>query len=303
MGTRSSDALYTWIYAFHMPAFVLISGYLSKSFTASARQSKALVATLLVPYVVFRTIHEVERWLVTGGFSVKLFNPSFALWFLLALFVWRLATPILRVLRYPFILAVILFVTVPLDSSLGTTFTLGRIFGFLPYFVLGLVLRPEYFEILRRTWARWVGAGVLVLGAIPAWIYSPRLAHADLYLRGSYESAGHGWLDGALLRLLLLAIGITGTAAVLAVTSRAQTWCTVVGRNSLTVYLLQAAIIFPLNLQSLPGGAWGAAGTVTAAIAGVVLAAFLGSPLVERATHWMVRPPTGWLLRRAPEPA
>jgi len=44
-------ALYRWIYLFHMPAFVLISGAVSKS-TLTRRRALALVTGLLLPYVL-----------------------------------------------------------------------------------------------------------------------------------------------------------------------------------------------------------------------------------------------------------
>ena len=44
---------YDFIYYFHIPAFVLLTGYLSRTFRYSKRHLWALFTTLVVPYVVF----------------------------------------------------------------------------------------------------------------------------------------------------------------------------------------------------------------------------------------------------------
>jgi hypothetical protein len=49
-------ALYRWIYLFHMPAFVLISGAVSKA-TLTRRRAFALVTGLLLPYVIFQALY------------------------------------------------------------------------------------------------------------------------------------------------------------------------------------------------------------------------------------------------------
>ncbi|QNN81672.1 acyltransferase family protein [Brachybacterium sp. Z12] len=46
--------LYKAIYSFHMAAFVIISGYLSRSYRNEPRQVKRLLTAMLVPYVIFR---------------------------------------------------------------------------------------------------------------------------------------------------------------------------------------------------------------------------------------------------------
>src|SRR5699024_6100572 len=57
IGSYWAGALYTWIYAFHMPAFVAITGYFSRSFRNEPRQLARLLSTVAVPYVIFEGIH------------------------------------------------------------------------------------------------------------------------------------------------------------------------------------------------------------------------------------------------------
>jgi len=155
------------------------------------------------------------------------------------------------------------------------------------------------------TAVRWAGAVVLAAGFAVAWVVAPDIRRGDLYLRGSYHSLSEGWVSGPVHHLVVLVVGLVGSAAILAITPRGSHWFAVVGRNSLTVYLLQAALIFPLKLNGTLHGYWDWYVTVAAVIAGFAGAALLGSPWVERGTRWLVRPPTGWLFERekAAQPA
>src|ERR1051325_4149860 len=54
--TYDSDialAAYLALYAFHMPAFAIISGYFSKSDSPNRRQMARVVTDILLPYVIF----------------------------------------------------------------------------------------------------------------------------------------------------------------------------------------------------------------------------------------------------------
>src|SRR5699024_7270070 len=60
-----TNAIYCGIYFFHMPAFTLISGYLSRSFDASSKRTEKPVLSLATLYLFFWTlrqaIYTVER--------------------------------------------------------------------------------------------------------------------------------------------------------------------------------------------------------------------------------------------------
>ena len=60
------DWLYHFLYAWHIPAFVVVTGYLSKSFEYTLPRMRQLLTTVALPYVVFEGLlvafrHKIGR--------------------------------------------------------------------------------------------------------------------------------------------------------------------------------------------------------------------------------------------------
>ena len=138
--TYDSDialALYLAIYAFHMPAFAIISGYFSRAGTPSRRQMARVITDILVPYVIFEGLWVLTKWIVEGQAEPNLTQPSWTLWFLLALGIFRLVLPYLALLRWPLLWTVVISLGVGYVTNVGSTFSLARTLGLLPFFTLG----------------------------------------------------------------------------------------------------------------------------------------------------------------------
>ncbi|WP_121255245.1 acyltransferase family protein [Nocardioides ferulae] len=234
--TELNARLYDFLYAWHMPAFLVVTGYLSRSFTWERTRLVRLVSTVAVPYVLFEAAMAVFRVHVGGEELDDLWrDPHWPMWFLAALFFWRLLTPVFRPLRGGLPLAV----AVSLAGGLWATDTLdlARVMGFLPFFVLGLKMTPERWERLRRPAAK--AAGVVVLLAV--WALS---AHTDrwaatewLYYRARYDELAASDTEAFLIRAVLLAVGVAGALAFLALVPRRGGWFARMGAWTLVVYL------------------------------------------------------------------
>src|SRR3712207_5907409 len=163
--TMLNRHLYDFLYAWHVPAFVLVTGYLSRSFAYTSTRMWQLVRTVAVPYVLFECLLALFRVHVGGENLQNLFaNPHWPMWYLSALFFWRLMTPIFR--GVPGWVAVPVALGLSLVAGLwaGDTLDMARILGLLPFFVIGLHATPERLERIRGASSRW--SAVLVLVAI-----------------------------------------------------------------------------------------------------------------------------------------
>ncbi|WP_017546038.1 acyltransferase family protein [Nocardiopsis prasina] len=295
-----ASALYYWIYFFHMPAFIMISGYLSRSFDSSSMRVEKLVLTLAVPYLVFWTIHQAIYTVERGGLpdTLSVLKPTWTLWFLVALFLWRLTVPVWQRLRWPVAIAVVisLFAT---TADLGSTLSIGRVLSFLPFFVLGLSLRREHFAHLDRLWVR-IGS-VLVLGvtAVLAVPVSDRLSRDWLFWKESLTDRDIDPLMPSIgLRLAFMAIALVMTIAVLALTPKRETWYTSLGAYTLYVYLGHS--VFLILLKNTP---WydlmsGPVALATTLSLGLGLTLLLCTPWVRACMRWAVEPQPTWFLRQ-----
>lgn len=143
--THSMNDLVRIIYLFHMPAFILISGYLTLHRPVKETFQKSLKFIKL--FVIFHSFNLALSFLVSSQIpSFKdIIYPSFGLWYLLALFLWRVLFAFLDKWYNGtvFVIGSCIFsclsVLLPIPSFLG----LNRFLSFLPFFALGYVLRRE----------------------------------------------------------------------------------------------------------------------------------------------------------------
>lgn len=294
--------LYDFLYLWHMPALLVVTGFLSRSFAWSRRHLDRLATTVAVPYFVFEALMSAFRVRVGDEDGiVRLFvEPHWPMWFLAALFAWRLATPMLKAL--PGALAVATAVAVSLLGGLlpGDVLDIGRITAMLPFFVLGLVARREHVELLRTRGARLAGATLLAVAFVAARFIDGFMRTEWLYWRSGYDAMDVSLTEGALIRLALLAVAVPLALSALALVATRPTWLTPLGAATMTVYLFHGFFIRGAEYADALGWAASApwAGLLAATAASVALAVGLAVPPVARRLDVVVDPIGAWRRRR-----
>lgn len=286
---RIGEFLYTW----HMPAFVLVTGYLSRGFSYTPARIWQLVRTVAAPYLIFECAMVLFRMYAGGEhFSDVVHDPVWPLWFLSSLFFWRLSVPLFR--RMPG-LAVPVAVAISVAAGLTdwTFLDLARMLGMLPFFVVGLMATPERLEWLRGT-APKVAAVVLLAGI---WLAS---GHLDgwagtgdwLYYKASYGEMGAAVGPALLIRMVVIGVGVAGSMAFLALVPRRGGWFARMGRWTLVVYLFHGFVVKAVEFGPFPG--WAEAhpvlGFAIASTGGVLLALALASPPLARRLEHLADP-------------
>lgn len=293
-------ALYATIYAFHMPVFILISGYLSRGYTGRPRQAQRLVTGIVVPYLVFEASYEVLRDVWRGTeITVSLLTPSFAMWFLIALLIWRVSAPLWTSLRPAYAVALASCVSLLAGTTqLPEVLDLPRVLGFLPFYVLGLVLPQRYFDLVRSRLARYLAVPTLVGALVSAYLFGRGGGHVWFFYGDSYADLGVDLLSGIAHRAGALAIGLVLLTAFLAVVPRGVTWLTGLGAATLYVYVLHRFLrkaATSLELYDLvPKNVLGLLLVVAVALTVTWLLAsrpvrFLARPFVEPRLNWLFR--------------
>ncbi|POX53532.1 hypothetical protein C3489_15425 [Streptomyces sp. Ru71] len=302
--SRVVESAYRVVYTFHMPAFVVISGYFSRSFDMRPDRLRRLVTGVLVPYVVFETAYELFKDVADRPDpEISLLDPSYLMWFLAALFVWRLTTPLWQQVRRPLPLAVGIAMLASVSLSIGSDFDLQRVLQFLPYFVLGLCLRPEHFRMVRRRAVRIAAVPVALAALAVAWWSVPRMNGGWFYRQSAAQDLGAPWWCGPVMTLASIACALVLTACFLAWVPGRRLWCTTLGAGTITGYLLHGFLVkFALYRGWFDQG-WvhrplGALAVTVLAAAAVTL---LCTPPVRRALKWVTEPRMAWAFR--PDPA
>lgn len=240
---RSVHAAYLFLYAFHMPLFALLCGYFSRGFTGRPEQIRKLITGVLVPYLVFETVYAGMYTLCWDEpFSITPTEPRYLCWFLAALFIWRITAPIWRAVRYPVLIAVAISLLSGL-TQVSNEMALSKVLGFLPWFVLGLFVRPEHFRPFRnRAACRWA-VPVLAAGLAGAYWIDPLVPAAWLGMESSYADLGVSPRDYVLARLVLFVVTAVLIAAFLALVPTDRTRFTALGAATMYPYLLHGLVI------------------------------------------------------------
>ena len=297
--TREAHALYLFVYMFHMPVFIIITGYLSRNFTFSSGKARKLITNLAVPYVVFETAYSVFRWAAGGkDFEISLLAPVWLTWFLMAVFFWRLSTPVWQQLRWPISIAILIALLSGMNNLPGT-FEMHRTLGLLPFFVVGLKLEPKHFALLRRPGFRLAAGAVLAAGVAAACVVHNHMSLEWAFWRHGNDYLGVSELTGTAMRLAMLATSLLLSAAFLALVPARVTWFTGLGAATLYAYLLHG---FPVKLALYKhwyGADWlhTPAGVAVVAALGVPLTIALTQPALRKRLRWAVEPTLSWAFR------
>lgn len=314
--TRTDSALafglYAYIYLFHMPAMILLSGYFSKA-ELNLNGVKSTLA-LLSTWLIFEVIWIFYRWLIDGrAFNdAFLIVPSWTLWFLVTLITMRILLPFIAALKHPLVVSIVIALVAGLSPMIGTEFSAMRTLSLLPFFVFGWLAKERGW--LSGAWfakpsrqlkaAAWglLGAIALVFVALPNLRNTFRV---DVWLtwRDDYWSlvdfAG-AWpaIAGLGMRSGFLLIAFVMTMAVLILVPRSTSVLTVWGTRTLYLYLLHGFVVYALRHYGVIDaiGTLGTLGTFLLIAMGAGLSMLLSMRWAQKLTRPLIEPNIEWML-------
>ena len=296
--SRIVETLYTVVYTFHMPAFIVISGYFSRSFDMRPDRLKRLVTGVVVPYVLFEAAYSLfNRW--AGGESdqaISLLDPWYLTWFLAALLVWRLTTPLWKLVRWPLPLALCLALIASVSPEIGDDLDLQRVLQFLPFFVLGLFMKPEHFQLVRRREVRVLSVPVLAAALAMGYWAAPRMNATWFYHRDSAQELGAPWWAGVVMTLALYGCSLVLTACFFAWVPRRKMWFTALGAGTLYGYLLHGFVVKASDYWGWFEHGWvhKPLGEVLVTVAATALVTVLCTRPVQRMFRFAMEPKMEW---------
>ncbi|MEU1803456.1 acyltransferase family protein [Streptomyces sp. NPDC019937] len=302
--SRTAEALYMTVYTFHMPAFIVISGFFSRSFDMRPDRLRRLITGVAVPYVLFEVAYSLfKKWADDDpGHPISLLDPWYLTWFLVALFVWRLTTPIWKLVRWPVPLSLAIATLASVSPDIGDDLDLQRVLQFLPFFVIGLCMKPEHFQLMRGRKMRIASVPIFAGALLFAYWAAPRMNSAWFYHRDSVQELHAPAWTGPVMTLAMFGCSMVLTACFFAWVPRRHMWFTVLGAGTLYGYLLHGFLAkgsrfwgwFDPQWVHKPLGEI----AVTVIAAGVVTA--LCTPPVQRVFRFAMEPKMTWAFRKDP---
>ncbi|MDK0883999.1 acyltransferase family protein [Clostridium perfringens] len=259
--------LYVFIYEFHMPVFVFISGYLSKNVEKGRRNA---VRNFLTPFLLFNIIWNLITLIgplfLRGEFTelpseqaFSFFTPGWALWYIFAMFLWKILLPDLLKFKNIFILSVIAGIFVKLSGEFGSYMALSRTITFAPFFLAGYYSSEEKlkrfrkftrFNILNKV----PSILILIIGVLIALIFVnySNIADEFFWADRSYSNFNIEIFTGILLYIAVYIIGFAFVYVFINLMPENQTFLSKIGKNTLSVYFLHTYFIGSiLGLTSL----------------------------------------------------
>jgi len=233
--------LYIFIYIFHMPLFIFISGYLSKNFY---RMKRKAVRNLLIPYIIFNMIWYTAVYIATKKVMFSVISPGWTLWYLLSLFFWRISLKYLVKFRYVLILSFLVGAIVGVIPSVGSMLSISRTIVFLPFFLLGYYTKEKHLERIGN-----FNKLLSILGIIIFLLFSIYIVKMDLfdykflYYSYSFKALDVSLLSGIIFRIILYVSSIILSICVIALVPKKKHSYTNLGKASINIYVFHIYLV------------------------------------------------------------
>lgn len=238
------ETFYTWLYTFHMPAFIFLAGFFAKG-SWNLGYITTLVKKLLVPYVVFQIMYTIyylfigkENWL-----TESIFYPHWSLWFLFSLFSWHILLIGFKKLpaKIGIFVALLIGVIIGYFDQVGHLFSVSRTFVFLPFFLIGYWTSIEQIKTLKKP-AMKIAASVIMIAVAFGVYYLPDINTGWLLASKSYGTLGVNVYGGVARTLVYGTSLLMAMSFLIWIPSRKFSF-TSLGTRTLYVYLLHGFFI------------------------------------------------------------
>ncbi len=293
-----SNSILLYIYAFHMPLFIFITGFLSKRLTNKNGEFRFnRMCALLMIYFIFKVlVFFILRFLYGHDISFSFFVETECPWYVFALAIWLVMTFILKNInpKYLIIFSVILGVIIGYDSNVKEVAVLSRIIVFYPFFLLGFYVTKEslkkFVDKIHEYKFKILSLITLACVFTICYLFSEDLMFLKMFFTGQnpYE-----YIDipidvpctGAVCRIFGYLIAIFMSLAVMCLIPRRKTFFSSFGSKTMQVYVLHYLVILLYFNSNLPALLYDLVGDWTVAIyiiSAVILSFILSLSFFEK---------------------
>lgn len=244
MGGGIFTHLKNGIYLFHMPLFVMLSGYLTHR--QPVAKFKDSMLSLLLTLCTFVFISLVLKALVYHTL-IPLYQPYWTLWYLFCLILWRIAIQIppdvvLNKKAVVLTVSIIASIVTPF-IPLGYVCSFQRFFTFLSFFMIGYYMKRETMQRLRN-----INIAVPIITLALCLVATASLDQQLPILKILRGAEHYGQFDESIelvlcSKLLFFVLSLLSSIAIISIIRWTIQFTANEGTKSLTYYLYHGLII------------------------------------------------------------
>lgn len=294
-------ALQNFIYVFHMPAFMIVSGRFAKK-RIDKGDWPTVVSKMVVPYLIFQTAFLVlYSGLASTPSKFNYFNPLFGLWYFMNVALYSIITTHLK--KYKWLFPASLIMALLIGFSQAPLYGgFHRIVAFYPFFLFGYYTAGMKFDFCKKPYFRvlsylmFVAIGIYVL-------YNFKNKNGDISWNLLCMNKDYAYIEKAMkwstLETLAHAafryfMGFVGFFMVIGMMPTKKTFFSYVGKHSVYVYVLHCMLIVilreideELDILRVLTNKWR---LLIYCFSGVPLSFILASKPVRKLTGWFIAP-------------
>lgn len=246
-GSSNTIVSYLWFFRgiYTMPLFFFISGFFAKP---TGTNLKKLCKSVLLPFIIFDIFYMFYESLCNGNYTANWTVPSFAMWFLLVLFIYRLIFPLIIKVKFALPISILMALIAGFFPFINARFALSRVFCFLPFFLLGYYVNNDAFfsKIRKKLFEPFnLKDTVPLLCIVVFWGFVLYFRPNWAFLTTFTQSYGENWGGQLLVRISLYATAVFVGYYVLKMFPNRKTFYTKYGGRTMGVYLLHGLVVLP----------------------------------------------------------
>ncbi len=284
---------YIFIYTFHMPCFMFVTGYFAKF------DKWNIILKLVYPYFLFQTLYNYFETIQMSnpGYQHTYVVPYWIMWYLLTVIFYYILIPLFdddNNIRKILLFIGVLFLSVELakDVYMGYYFSSARTLYFMPFFLAGFYVRDSKIYEKLIELPLYIKICYLIVVKILTDFVLDKNIITHMMLFGSLNYQTGQYTPRIKLIIYIMAFAwIVGL--VLIMPNIKIPFITTFGKGTFSVFLLHGFVVKLLHREVLQNGLVLTQGK--ALIISICLVIFLGNPFVSKAFNFVC---TGkWIMK------
>lgn len=242
-------SLFLMVYTFHMPLFIFVSGFFSKSCKKNMDKLAQRTINYFILYIFFQvSIFLLNKVLYPDKDQIfSLLIVDGIAWYLLSLAFWHILLIFIKNLKAKYVLPFLIILSLLFGyvKDFNNFLSISRVIVYAPFFYLGYYLPENKLSVFYNP--KWFIRLLSFIGIIIYFFMLYKYDHVLYKLRpmftgkNSYEAVG--LQHGALIRLLCYAITIVTSVLIMFIIPKRKIICSFIGQRTLQIYFIHKYII------------------------------------------------------------